>query len=262
MKKLDIKTVLALILWIVPLLSIAQQNGTTLTSDICTNPHWSILYGWTIDKSATPATWDLFAGDQGTSQYTIAVNKDNGTMEAWVYGVVCVTNGGAVATENLSINVELRNGYEAPNDSINTAIVDLSSNPVLDPGESNCYEYIVTIPITGGTYPQPHANGTYKATAHITITNHSGSLGIPTGPDPSATTIFPTTPDTKHNSIAVNDSNGGSWNFNESGSVAYNKTFTCNSDEGSHGNIASIIYTDDQTAGPSEMHLSLLTVTH
>ncbi len=32
-------------------------------------------YTWKIDKSVTPATWNLFNGDSGTSDYTIAVTR-------------------------------------------------------------------------------------------------------------------------------------------------------------------------------------------
>jgi len=58
------------------------QSGTTLTATVTVSPHWAIKYGWTIEKSVLPAEWNLFKGDEGTSQFTIVVTKDNGTEEA------------------------------------------------------------------------------------------------------------------------------------------------------------------------------------
>jgi hypothetical protein len=226
------------------------QAGTTLTATVDVTPHWTVTYGWTIDKSVTPATWDLFKGDSGTSKYTITVTKDSGTQEAWVDGQICVTNGGAVATENLAITAVLQDGYGPPNDFLTSAPVDVSGNPVLDPGETGCYDYHVNIPITGGAYPQPHAGGTYKVTADVTITNHSGHLGEPFGPSPSDTAVFISAPTLVNDTINVDDTNGGSWEFSASGSESYEKTFSCDADEGKHKNIATIRETglsDDAT---------------
>jgi len=232
---------LGIILASIPYLPImgTVQAGTTLTASVYVTPHWTITYGWTIDKSVTPDSWEFRPGESGTSTYTITVTKDSGTEEAWVEGQVCITNGGNVATENLEIVVVLKNGYPPPNDYLTEAPVDVSSNPVLDPGETGCYNYRINIPISGGDSPQPHASGTYKVTADVTITNHSGSLGVPFGPNPSATTIFPSMPTLINSVIHVDDTNGGSWEFSESSYVTYDKTFTC-ADVGVNVNTATI----------------------
>ncbi|MDW8098454.1 MAG: SdrD B-like domain-containing protein [Anaerolineae bacterium] len=237
------------------------QAGTTLSATVSITPSWRITYRWTIDKSVTPATWDLFRGDSGTSRYTITVTKDNGTQEAWVEGQICVTNGGGRPTENLAIVAELYNGYPPPNDLLASAPVDVNGNPVLDPGETGCYSYRVNISITGGTSPQPKAGGTYKVTAKVTITNHSGHLGTPFGPSPSATTTFPSSPTPIHDSINVDDTNGGSWAFNASGSVWYTKTFTCDEDAGTHNNTATIRQTGQSDSASVTVNCYALAVT-
>jgi drug/metabolite transporter superfamily protein YnfA len=237
------------------------QAGTTLTATVDVYPHWTITYGWTIDKSVTPTTWDLFSGDSGTSQYTITVTKDGGTEAAWVDGQVCVTNGGAVATENLEITAVLQDGYGPPNDFLTSALVDLSSNPVLDPGETGCYDYRVDIPITGGAFPQPHAGGTYKVTANVTITNHSGHLGELFGPSPSATTVFPSSPTLINDTIKVDDTNGDSWLFSDTGSEMYERTFTCDDNEGTHDNTATIVETEQSASASVTVNCYKLTVT-
>src|SRR5262245_15952120 len=83
------------------------QSGTTLSATKTATAHYTRTFGWTIDKSFAPATLNLFTGDTGTSEYTIEVTKDAGTLAAWVDGKICVTNGGAVATQNLHIVDEL-----------------------------------------------------------------------------------------------------------------------------------------------------------
>jgi hypothetical protein len=196
------------------------QNGTTLIDASATvTPHWTRTFGWTIGKSVTPGTWNLFQGDSGTSQYTVAVTKDAGTDEAWVDGQISVTNGGAEATENLAITALLKDGVPPPNDVVGTLDVDVSGNPVLDPGETGNYNYSIPVPMP------PHAGGTYKVTANITITNHSGSLGTPSGPSPSNAATWPASPTLVNDTINVDDTNGGSWAFNSGGSVSYDKTF-------------------------------------
>ena len=84
------------------------QSGTTLTAFKWATGHSTKTFAWTINKTAAPAVLNLFRGDEGASQYTIAVTKDAGTVRHWVTDSICVTNGGAVATEGLLIIDELR----------------------------------------------------------------------------------------------------------------------------------------------------------
>lgn len=212
------------------------QSGTTLTSYKTASGQSVRTFDWTIEKAVTPDSWNLMRGDSGTSQYTVTVTKTGYTDTAYIEGEVCVTNGGAVATENLQIVDEVT---MPPSQVVIASVnVDLSAHPVLQPGETVCYPYHVDIP---AGYVSPGA--TYKNTAHITITNHSGHLGEPFGPSPSATTTLPASPTLVNDTIHVEDTNGGSWAFSDSGSVTYERTFTCDADEGSHENTATIVET-------------------
>jgi hypothetical protein len=237
------------------------QAGTTLSATVTAAGYWTITYPWTIDKSVSPDTWHLFRGDSGTSEYTITVTKGPGVEEAWVAGEICVHNGGEVATEDLAILAELKNGYEPPNDLLVSAPVSVSTNPVLDPGETGCYDYAIPIPITGEPFPQPNPGHTYKVTANVTITNHSGSLGTPVGPSPSTTTVFPSSPTETNGTIHVDDTNGGSWSFSEDGSVSYDRTFTCDGDAGQHDNTATIQETGQYDDASVMVHCYALDVT-
>lgn len=225
--------------------SFAQAGGTSLIAEgiyggVTVTAHYE--YVWTIDKSVSPTTWNLFTGDTGTSHYTITVTK-SATPETWVDGQICVTNDGAVATVGLAITADLIYPPGGPSSTvINSVTVDVSGNPVLDPsatypnpiyGEQGCYNYMMVIPSAN-----VHLGQTYKVTAHITILNHSGFIGTAHGPNPSNTDTLPSSP--ALSSINVDDTNGGSWPFSTSDSVTYDKTFACDADAGPHSNTATI----------------------
>lgn len=208
------------------------QAGTTLTAFVTTSAAWTRTFGWTIDKSASPATWDVFQGDSAVSHYTISVVKDTGTDATFMQGIVSVTNGGAVATDSLQIVVKLylNAGKDPP--VLNSVVVDVSANPVLDPLETGTYTYRIIV-------PSAVPGATYKVTSEISILNHSGSLGTPKGPAPSATADFVTAPTLINDSINVDDSNGSTWSFNTGGSVSYARTFGP-ADAGTFNNTATI----------------------
>ena len=56
----------------------------------------------------------------------------------------------------------------------------------LAPGETKAYDYKVVF--------TPVVDALYRNVAHITITNHSGHLGTPFGPDPKADFRLPASP--------------------------------------------------------------------
>ncbi|MEQ8201804.1 MAG: hypothetical protein ABRQ24_10340 [Syntrophomonadaceae bacterium] len=217
-----------------------KQAGTTLSATVSATGHFTRTFPWTINKSVTPASLNIMPGGSGTAAYTITVTKGAGVDAAFIDGQVCVTNGGAVATQNLAIVANLT---MPPSSTIITSVsVDVSMHPVLASGETFCYNYRIDIP-AGSIVP----GGTYKVTADVTITNHSGHIGTPFGPSPSTTIILATTPTLVNDTIHVDDSNGISFPFNTSGSQTYNKIFTCE-DQGTNTNTATIRETGQQSS--------------
>ncbi len=104
---------------------------------------------------------------------------------------------------------------------------------MLDPGESYCYPYSFAItPVAGATG--------YENRARVTITNDPRNPGTPLGPTVTALFNIPSSPTLINDSINVDDTNGGSWPFSASGSVTYDRTFTCDEDAGEHLNTATI----------------------
>lgn len=217
------------------------QNGTTLTAYKTMTAHQEGGFDWGIDKSVAPDRWDLVDDETGTSTFSIDVTRTEAPITAWVDGSVCVTNGGGVATVGLAIMDRLT--VPPSTAVIASTTVDVSANPVLDPGESHCYPYRMDVP-AGSVV----AGKTYKDTATITITNHSGRLGMPFGPRPSATAVMPAASMTGAASVTVEDTNGMSWVFDGPGSVSYPMTYAC--EDGQYVNTATIVETgafDDAT---------------
>ncbi|OGC81870.1 MAG: hypothetical protein A2V81_04740 [Candidatus Abawacabacteria bacterium RBG_16_42_10] len=222
----------------------AGQSGTTLTTSKTADGHMTRTYDWTIEKSVSPSSLDMFRGDSADVEYTVTINKDEGTDTYSVSGEICVTNGGEVSTENLTIVDEVQ--YKVGSgqfDELTSSSIDMSSKPVLGPGESHCYPYTISF--------TPVNNASYRNVAHITITNHSGWLPggnncpgtdpCAFGPEPKDDFDLPSTPDVLVNDeVTVTDTNGHSWNFGSSGSQIYDKTFTCDTDDGQQNNTATI----------------------
>jgi hypothetical protein len=145
-----------------------------------------------------------------------------------------VTNNGAIPTENLAINdriaAVLPSGHRQ---ALFIGPIDTSANPVLDPGESHCYPYSIVI--------TPRADAVrYFNDARATITNDPREPGTPLGPSVAVDFTIPASPTLINDSVNVDDTNGGSWLFNASGSVSYQRTFTCDEDRGTHNNTATI----------------------
>lgn len=218
------------------------QSGTTLSETISANAFWVNIFKWTISKSVSPEVLNLFRNDTGTVQYAITVTNDSGTTQAYIEGLVCITNGGGIATEGLASNLIL----ESPvGNVILTQALDVSPNPVLGIGQTFCYPYRIDIPLDKFV-----AGQSFKVTADTTILNHSGHIGEPFGPNESASGNLPTIQTNVNQSINVSDTNGQSFNFTASSvpqTVTYTKDYSCNSDQGSHTNTATIIQTG-QTA--------------
>jgi hypothetical protein len=198
-------------------------------------PSWERTFKWTIDKSVTPDSWSLTSGQSGTSTYTVTLTKSLDSEVVKVSGEVCVENVMAAPTENLRIVDRLQadtGGGFVPGEFLLSVDLDLSANPVLDPGESHCYAY--SIPFT----PVAGAVG-YRNNASVTITNDPRHPGDAFGPNVKADFTLPP-PTLINDSVNVDDTNGSSWLFTGSGSQSYTKTFTCDQDAGRHDNTATI----------------------
>ncbi|MFT3775637.1 MAG: hypothetical protein QM820_60595 [Minicystis sp.] len=162
------------------------QHGTTLFNATKTATPYNerrISYDWQVTKTAAPTS--IPAPGTGVPNYLVTATRSvlSDQNITGASGQICVTNAGAIPTIGLAIEdvVSCRpisggGGFQLTA----STNVDVSSHPVLNPGERECYDYKIDFS------PRPGQSTTCKNTANITITNHSGSLGTPFGPSPKS----------------------------------------------------------------------------
>lgn len=203
-----------------PYVTVSKTATTTFTR----------TFGWDISKSVDPATWNLFTGDTGTSDYTVGVTKDAGTDSAWaVSGTITIDNPGTVDASITSV-ADVVSG--APTTA--TVSCPFSFPHTLAAGDSvDC------------TYSTPLPNGSAQTnTATVTL-----SAGTVFQGHAAVTFGSPTT--TVNGTIHVTDSVEGSLGaFSATGQATYSHTFGCDGDEGTNDNTATIVETG-QTASAS-----------
>ncbi|MBN1153365.1 PKD domain-containing protein [candidate division KSB1 bacterium] len=216
----------------------AEIPGIKIEAEKSADAELKRTYKWTIEKSVYPDKWDLFKGDTGTSLYTISVTKSAATNVITVSGKICVTNlDPEMPTEGLKIVDELKyktatmTDWEPVPGATNTIVPDVQ----IPGGETKCYEYSFTFDAIEGAE--------YVNVAMVTITNYYGHVGeeyaIKTSKEIGEVTM-PTEEILKE--INVEDTNGETFLFTETGFVTYKKTFDCD-DEGLNENTATIVET-------------------
>jgi len=217
------------------------QAGTTLEATKTATGFWEITYDWTVEKTANPDTVLLSTGSSQDVTFTITATRTKVSERIGVRGEICVTNGGAEATEGLKIVdvVQYKIG-SGQFQTLTTENVDLGTMTVLDAGESHCYPYEITFtPVTGAVY---------RNEAQVTITNHSGHLGTDFGPAPKAGFSLPASPTEFDETASLSDTLGscpagftctkvgdwGPWTLADSATMTLKLTITnssaCNTD--------------------------------
>jgi hypothetical protein len=192
-----------------------------LTLDISktADPTYVRTWPWDIDKSVTPATWDLFEGDDGTSDYEVEVTKgDPVDSDFAVSGTITIENNNVAATIT-GVTDAMTGGIDAPVECGVTFPHVLAANTTLE-----C------------TYETALPDGTDRTNTATVTTTGAVRGGTATAPvdfgDP--TTLV-------NDTINVTDSvQGDLGSFNSDGSTSYSRTFDCDDDEGTHPNTATI----------------------
>ena len=234
------------------------QAGTTLSVTKTATGFYErrIEYKWIVKKTVTPHLLvpDLAVGATGNVTYTIETTRVPSQTDLFgVRGVICVTNGGAAPTAELSIVDVVQSKPQGPGqfEDVITQKVDLGDVPQLAAGQSHCYPYEITTPRTAP------GDRVRRNQVHVTITNHSGHLGEPFGPSPSADFSLPTSP-----SLVVTD---------ESATVTDTEQcpagFTCTPQQPRprpvylHGHRQRLLHQDDQKMRALPVAASLLSQT-
>jgi two-component system KDP operon response regulator KdpE len=153
-----------------------------------------LLAGVLFLQNASRAFTPISNDSQTTIEAYMTAEGFIETDSAGVRGQICVENAGTSPTENLSI-INTVQVYSESTVRYISSTVDLSKNPVLDPGNTYCYPFELSF----GTDFERDAQ--YRITTTITIINHTGletgskncpgSRPCPYGPEVSTDLILP-----------------------------------------------------------------------
>ena len=180
-------------------------------------------FEWNIEKSVTPETWNLFDGESGTSKYTVAVTKTGFTdSDGAVSGTITIHNPWTMPAtiEDVSDSIS----------GIGDVAVDCGvgfPHPLAAGGTLEC------------TYSSPLPSGVNRVNTATVET--SGDIS---GGEATADVVFGEPTTVVNDTINVDDTNGMSWEFSDTGNVMYDVTFECGTDSGMHTNVATIRETD------------------
>jgi len=199
-------------------------------------------FGWTIDKSVDPDSWNLFTGDTGNSQYTVSVTKDAGADSDFaVSGTITIDNPGTL---------------DAVIDSAADVADELSDGTIADVDCGVTFPYTIaagdSLECSYTAAPSDTTSDSNTATVTLSAgTAFTGSAAVTWG-----------SPTTKvHDTINVTDTFKGSLgSFSATGSTTYERKFSCD-DEGKNDNTATITETGQEASASVTVTCYDLTVT-
>lgn len=202
-------------------LKVTKDAATSLTR----------TWNWTIAKSVTPETWNLFTGDDGTSAYEVTVTKTGSTDSDWK-----VTG---------SITVESESDFSITVADV-TDVVSGSVAATVDCGVTFPYALAAHAALQC-TYTAALPDGTDRtntATAKVTdAISFSGTAPVSFA-SPTITEV--------NASVDVTDSyKGPLGSTSDTKAFTYDRKFTCDNDKGKHDNTASINTDPAQEASAS-----------
>lgn len=200
-------------------------------------------FDWTILKSVSPESLDLFDGDSADVTWTVDWTKSAAQDAGYaVEGVITVTNNHPTRGAVINSVTDVIEGPIAPN-------VDCSVTfpyTIAAGGSLNC-DYDSSLPDDStllNTATATQQNYDYASDLTATAdgtTDYSGFANIDfTGVVPTVTDDTATLSDTRPGNTIDGD------NVSASGSASWDETFTCGDDEGSHSNTATVTEDDSQ----------------
>lgn len=201
------------------------------------NPSFDRDYGWTVQKSVSDESIDLFDGDSQPVTWTVSWDRDAGHDSNWaVTGNIAIQNPtgtGFAISEPIPAVIT-----EAPTDVVDIGGTQVTANvscPVSFPYTLRAGE---TLTCTYSASLLSGASGTNTATATIEI-NDSGDTH-----DYSDTETVDFSSVTPHEidatATVTDDRKPLGLNVNADGSTTYNETFSCGDDAGTHSNTAVV----------------------
>jgi hypothetical protein len=207
-------------------------------------------YNWLIDKSVTPASWELFKGDQGTSAYTVTVTPNGVTPSGHsVSGVITVTGD-----PNAPVYIQQHITDAISPGGFTPAVTDCE-----DDGADVTTPLVVPYTLLAGhvltcdyTQALPNSDTRTNTAEVVAKPTSSGTNKTFTGQEPvdfSGVTLTEV-----NKTVHVDDSySGGPQDALVSDLVNptvfnYDRTFACDADDGTHDNTATITETGDHAS--------------
>lgn len=205
------------------------------------NTSFTRTWQWDIDKSVTPEEIDMFTGDSHDVLYTVDITKTGYVDSNWaVNGIITISNPAPFAANLTSVSDAI-SGFGA-------VIV-------------NC-PFPIPFELAAGatvqcSYSSPLPDGSSR-----TNTASVATSGMVEGGSGSAAVVFGSPTTVVNASVNVTDTYAGDLGtFSGSGSVSYGRTFTCDADEGQHGNTATIVETGQSDSAGVDVNCHELMVT-
>jgi|GEM_PF-428464 len=191
-------------------------------------PTFTRTFKWTIAQSVTPDNWSLFAGDRGTTRYTVALDQTGFTDGAWAAaGTIDIRNNTPFSAQIISLNDTIRPG-NIPVGTINCSGTAFT----LPPGGALTCSFIA---------PLPDA-------ASRTATLQVVTLGTVRGRTIATPFTFGNPTTQVNAAINVTDTNGQNRGaINKDSTYSYERPLTC-SNQGAYINTATIVETNQKAA--------------
>ncbi len=205
------------------------------------NTTFTRTWNWEIEKTVTPDEWGFFSGDEGTSKYTVSVDKVDYTDSDWaVSGTITVENNTPFSATITGISDVLSCGNGTP-----TLIYGVTFPYVLASGATLQCTYEADLDFA--------CDGTNTVTVTTSTANVEGDQGTAPYSFGAPTTVV-------NDEINVEDSFEGSLGTaDDDASWMYNRTFDCG-DEGTNPNTATIVETNQDASADVEVTCYDLTV--
>jgi len=213
-----------------------------LSASKTANTTFTRTWNWDIEKTVTPDEWGFFTGDEGTSKYTVSVDKVDYTDSYWaVSGTITVENNTPLSATITSISDVLSCGNGTP-----TLSCGVTFPYVLAAGATLECTYTADLDFA--------CDGTNTVTVATSTSNVEGDEATAPYSFGDPTTVV-------NDAVNVEDSNGESWGpVSDDASWMYDRTFDCD-DAGTNPNTATIVETGQDASADVEVTCYELTVT-
>lgn len=195
-------------------------------------------WSWNVSVSASPATWDLFRGDMGTAQFTASLARTGYTDAFQVSGQATIRN------PDLRRPAVLRKVEGSFGNQVVPLDCEVRLPHILKPGQTLTCSYSFAAP-----------DGAWRS-LHVRVET-VGAVGSAA----ASTQVTFAAPQEVNASVRLQSDQGSQWTFSNSGSVSFEKIYTCDADQGLRSTSVSLLETGQQVSAQVQINCHQLEVT-